>query len=138
MKIITVLDRALLSDVLSDVSAAEYGDNLTTKRHDTVTRRDGRYTHTVTLKVHNSRGKGSRLGHSGRRTVSASWEAHRDFLTALFEVDPAAKVVSAMATYDGADDFHASFPDTAYTNVGSKAYPVGVAELTNYEYQDAE
>ena len=61
---------------------------------------------------------------SGRRIWAVCWHGHRDYMRAVYELDPSARFKSAMADYRGADDFESKFPDTAYTNVGSQMFPV--------------
>lgn len=72
-----------------------------------------------TLRVKSSKGPGARRSRHGRRTVSACWHVHRDFLTALFDLEPGVTVYTALAMYRGRDGFLRDFPQTAYTNVGS-------------------
>jgi hypothetical protein len=55
----------------------------------------------------------------GRKSKSASWQAHRDFFTVLFNTVPDAKIVTELATYDGKQDFKDKFPSTFNTNVGN-------------------
>lgn len=54
-----------------------------------------------TLVTRDAWAKGSRTAASGRHMRKASWEAHRDALTALFEVDGDAVIRTALATYRG-------------------------------------
>jgi len=63
-------------------------------------------------------------GHSGRRINSLCWHGHRDLFREVFKLEPGAKIMSAVATYDGVEDFEATFPDTAYDNVGSYFAPM--------------
>ena len=58
-----------------------------------------------------------------RRVFAVCWHGHRDFMLALFDRDPDARIKSAMADYKGALDFLDKYPDTAYGNVGSQMYP---------------
>ena len=64
------------------------------------------------------------------RSINASWEAHRDFLRCLFELDPQAVVKTRMARYVGRDDFYSKFPRTAFLNEGSYMNPVTMPDLT--------
>jgi hypothetical protein len=75
------------------------------------------------LKVRSARRPGSRVSQERwsyygpvdvrqKRINSACWHAHRDFLAEVFDVNPEAKVISALATYDGRDDFERKFPNT--------------------------
>jgi len=85
------------------------------------------------LRVRNSRAQGSRLSASGRRTCSASWEAHRDFMRALFMANPAGRITSAFADYKGAADFEAKFAATYSRQVGSQVCPATFGSLSNWE-----
>lgn len=78
---------------------------------------------------------GTRTTPRGKRSVNASWEAHHDFLKALFDINPEAKVRTAFAYYKGKDVFYKLFPDTAYRNVGSQMYPCTMPDLT-YEPEE--
>lgn len=82
------------------------------------------------LGVFDSRKHGARTSASGRHTPSASWEAHRDFLRALFAIVPDAVVYTSLATYRGAENFEETFPETAHRNVGSMYNPVTMRQLT--------
>lgn len=82
------------------------------------------------LGVRDSRKYGARTSASGRHIPSASWEAHRDFLRALFAIVPDAVVYTMLATYRGAEDFEEKFPATAHRNVGSQMFPVTMRQLT--------
>jgi hypothetical protein len=68
-------------------------------------------------------------GGTARRTVSACWHAHRDILRALFQAHPQATIISAMARYEGLAGFEATFPDTAWKNIGSIARPAYMPDL---------
>ena len=48
----------------------------------------------ATLKVRNSKEKGAKRGFSGRRTISACWHAHGDFLDNLINLSPEVDIVS--------------------------------------------
>lgn len=85
------------------------------------------------LSVASSRGPGARRSHSGRRMASACWHAHRDVLAELFEQYPHAKVVTAMATYDGKARFELLFEDTGMRNAGSAMAPVRYQDLCDCE-----
>lgn len=82
---------------------------------------------TFTLRVNNSKGKGAKRSGSGRRTVSACWHTHKAVMQEIFNRYPQARIVSALATYNGADDFARKFPETAYHNVGSMFAPCEIA-----------
>ena len=61
---------------------------------------------------------GSRTAASGRHMRKASWEAHRDVMVALFDVDPNAVIKTALATYRGRKHFYDTFERTAGANFG--------------------
>lgn len=74
---------------------------------------------------------GSRRSAQGRPMRKASWEAHRDVLRALFTLDPNAVVRTALATYDGRDDFEHSHLETAGKNFGGNLlHPVPIRSTT--------
>ncbi|GIL29106.1 hypothetical protein [Actinocatenispora comari] len=52
------------------------------------------------------------LGRDGRRIHAVCWHGHRDVLRELFDTWPRATLISALATYRGADDFDVSHQDT--------------------------
>ncbi len=89
-----------------------------------------RYPETVrgavcfTLRVRDSKLAGHRVSNTGRRSPSACWHLHRDFMIALFDLAPTAKLKSAMATYTGRDNFRDTFEDTGYQNLGSQFSPM--------------
>jgi hypothetical protein len=57
-------------------------------------------------------------------TRSVCWHGHRDFFRALFELAPEARVVTAMATYRGREDFEASHEESGWRNIGSQMDPI--------------
>jgi len=48
-----------------------------------------------TLRVKDSKGKGARRGHTGRRLINACWHVHGDFFDILFKINPRAVIRSA-------------------------------------------
>lgn len=83
------------------------------------------------LRVRDYDRSGWRYSASGRRIRSASWEAHRDILRALFAAfGDALTVTTAMATYKGPQGFEQNYPQTADRNVGSMIAPVTMRDLT--------
>lgn len=77
-----------------------------------------------TLTVKSSKGKGGRRGHTGRRIAAACWHGHASVLKALFGLNPAAKVISCRAVYDGQADFEGKFEATGDANIGSMMSPL--------------
>jgi hypothetical protein len=47
---------------------------------------------------------------------------------------PEARVYTAMAKYKGKDGFEANYPQTAYLNIGSMAYPMTMPETCDCGY----
>jgi hypothetical protein len=83
-----------------------------------------------TLRVKDSSGPGARLSAHGRKTINASWEVHRDFMWALFDVNPNGVIKTQMARYEGRDDFIDKHKATRNTPQGSRANPVAFGDLT--------
>ena len=109
-----------LHAIVLQVSTFLYDGNLMFNREPD---RIGNFLH-FTLRVKDSSGKGAHRSASGRRTVSACWHAHRDVMYHIFETNPEAILVSALARYNGRDDFGIKFPMTGYANIGSYRDPV--------------
>lgn len=59
-----------------------------------------------------------------RRIGSACYHAHRDFLYAVFERAPHARVVTVLALYEGLADFEATHRRAGRLNVGSFFEPI--------------
>lgn len=79
---------------------------------------DGDSRTNFTLRVYSSQEKGARHSGTGRRMVSACWHVHRDFLAALFELAPDARVRTALADYRGRASFEEQFKETGQRLVG--------------------
>jgi hypothetical protein len=79
--------------------------------------------------VRDSRGPGARRSWSGRHGKWACWHAYRDVMLALFEQNPNARIRTSLAVYDGLDGFEATYPATAYKNIGSMVAPAYMPEL---------
>jgi hypothetical protein len=66
---------------------------------------------------------------SGQRRINAvCWHGYRDALIEVFNINPDAKVRTAMAKYLGRDSFYEEFPSTGRKNIGSLMYPVTMPE----------
>ena len=77
------------------------------------------------LRVKDSKGPGHALvGPSQKRWVSACWHCHRDVCIAIFNLNPDARIKTAIADYRGKWDFNYSFPATGSYNIGSVTSPV--------------
>ena len=72
---------------------------------------------------------GARRSWSGRRIKASCWHAYRDVLAALFDVNPAARVKTAMADYNGRDAFYDRYPATAHRNIGSMMQPAHMPDM---------
>jgi hypothetical protein len=58
-----------------------------------------------------------------RYTDSACYHAHRDFLYAVFERAPSARVVTSLAVYEGFKNFESTHQQAGRRNVGSFVEP---------------
>lgn len=128
-------DEASLRGIVEEVSRDKYSANV---ELDTVTSdRRGRVERFKLRAVESGArtlpsgysAPGARRSSSGMRTVAACWHAHRDILRAVFEAFPRATIVTAMARYDGLEGFEATYPSTAYRNIGSMMQPATMPTL---------
>jgi hypothetical protein len=60
----------------------------------------------------------------GRKVAAVCWHGHRDFMRAVFALDPNARFKTAIADWKGSEDFERRFAQTAFNNVGSMMYPM--------------
>lgn len=125
----SILTADQVQRLIADVSAQGYDSNLTSQANAAGVTRSGLQKVRFTLGVANSFARGARRAASGRHMPKASWQAHRDVMQALFGIDPAAELVTAMATYKGRADFLARFEQTGDVNVGSRMHPVAIRDL---------
>lgn len=84
-----------LSQVLRVVNK-KYDGNVEFKRLPEWVGRSVRFT----LKVKNSKGKGARLGFTGKHIASACWHIHGDFFEALLSVNPQAVIRAGSRVID--------------------------------------
>lgn len=70
----------------------------------------------------------ARQSASGRHTRAVSWQAHREFMRNLFEIDPNARINTSIAVYNGETEFYAAYPETYQHNVGSTIQPVAIGD----------
>lgn len=110
---------------VSSVSA-DYDDNLVI--HDDAKSTSSRSSRGRVV-VKDSRGAGARRSWSGRHGKWACWHAYRDVLTELFEINPNARIRTALTVYNGEEGFEQSYPATAYKNIGSMVQPAYMPEL---------
>jgi hypothetical protein len=71
-----------------------------------------------------------------RRVAAVCWHGHRDFMRAIFDRDPSARIKSAFADYKGRENFEREFPATAHRNVGSMMYPVFMIDACTCSWGD--
>ena len=60
----------------------------------------------------------------GRKIAAVCWHGHRDFMRAIFALDPEARIKTAWADYRGSQLFEDIFPQTGDRNIGSMIYPI--------------
>lgn len=113
-----------LDNIVAQISSHHFDGNLICESEQRT-----RSSLLFTLRVRHSRGPGARRAPSGRRTVSATWEAHRLVMERLFAIWPNATLVTAKITYRGAADFIARHASTYNHEVGSMCAPVAFGSL---------
>ncbi|MEU0509298.1 hypothetical protein [Amycolatopsis sp. NPDC006125] len=133
-----------IHSVVRDVSSALYDGNITVRTGEDRSNRVGPRA-TFTLRTTDTAGSGAKgsasafgkgTGPNGRRrTISACWHAHYDALAELFARFPAARVVTAIATYT-APTFRERALATARLNVGSQLYPVTAPDCCECDHTD--
>ena len=105
-----------LRQVVGEISEMYYDHNLIFNREpEPDPRHDGWIR--FTLRVEDSSGKGARRNPQGRRMVSACWHAHRDVASLIFQVNPEARLHTAVTKYDGRDHYLTAFPETGERSV---------------------
>ena len=123
-----------LRKAVRDVSDKNYEGNITFKRVvEVVGRRSYRVDFTLT--VCQSSKPGGRRSSGGRRIAAACWHAHRDVMTEIFRLFPSAKIITAMATYDGVRDYLDNFALTRLTNIGSQASQLDMREARDCRHR---
>jgi hypothetical protein len=65
---------------------------------------------------------------NGRRVHAVCWHGFRAFFRAVYAIEPAARFKTAMAVYNGSDDFETVHPRTGAKNIGSAFNPVRADE----------
>ena len=143
--IVTGITSQQYRDIVAKVSASTYANNLVAEvgREYSATRFTGRVLvrdsgarlpwqmfngHTFDPKLKQS-APGARRSWSGRRIAASCWHAYRDVLAAIFELNPDARVYTALAKYKGKQGFYDNYPQTAGQNVGSMVSPAYMPEL---------
>jgi hypothetical protein len=65
---------------------------------------------------------------AGRRVNAVCWHGFRDYFRAVFAETPDAIFRTAVAVWNGSEDFEARFPETGHRNIGSQAFPQMMAD----------
>ncbi len=118
-----------LTSVVAIISHQEYRGNITFKR---LPEKTGNFVF-FTLTVLDSSKPGAKRSATGRRISAACWHAHRDIMLALFEHNPDALLVTAMARYEGLEGFERNYPATGDVNIGSMFEPRCYADACECE-----
>lgn len=110
--------RAQLDEALARINAKHYDGNVI-YNHEPEARGNALQ---FTIRVRDSRAKGARTGHTGRRTTSACWHAHGNLFDAVLELAPDARIVTGATsiTRDGGN-----WEDR---NIGSMIQPLYFSE----------
>ena len=69
--------------------------------------------------------------HPDRRVHAVCWHGHRDFMLAVFERNPAARIKTMWSDYKGRDDFLENYEMTGYKQVGAAFAPMQAREVCN-------
>jgi len=72
-----------------------------------------------------SSGYGRALEH---RVFAVCWHGFRDFLRAVYRLEPNAVFYTAFDTWRGSEDFEARYQDSGFRNIGSQAMPISACE----------
>jgi hypothetical protein len=80
------------------------------------------------LRVKDSRKKGARRGHTGRRLINACWHVHGEFFDALFKINPNATIQAA-----GTGIITNNSGNWIDRNIGSMMYPLYYSEACECE-----
>lgn len=66
-----------------------------------------------------------------KRISSVCWHGHRDFFSEVFAINPAAKIRTSLANYNGEADFEEKYPSTAYSDNGPYGFAVAACQIGN-------
>lgn len=131
---ITGLTLAQFTACTEAVSVGRYNGNIVVNAdaHDSYTSRKPACT--ARLSAVDSYGAGTRkAAMSGRHGPWVCWHAYRDVLKDVFETYPDAVIRTGIGTggtiYRGLPGFLATYPGTAYANMGSQLQPVMMPDL---------
>jgi hypothetical protein len=134
-----------------EVANKDYNGNLTLKGEPLNKRGDA---FKVRLGIKSARRPGSRVSVSAfrdkpRRVASACWHANRDFMRAVFEINPDARIRTALTNserfaeyseyygygrkrqYTGSDHFEAIYGVTGHSNTDSQMLPTSIQDACN-------
>ena len=106
-----------ISEVVRSVSVLSFGANLRFEETRSEQTRRG-WTVLGVLRVRDSGRTGARL--------AASWEAHRDVMWGLFDLNPEGRIVTSIADYRGREDFVSKYRATRDRRVGSGVRSVSI------------
>lgn len=123
------IDQDQLTSIVRGVSVSQYDGNIRFNREPET---KGNFV-LFTLTVRSSRDKGAKRSNTGRRIAACCWHAHRDVMIAIFNVNPEALLVTAMARYEGRDGFERNYPATGDANIGSAFAPMCYADACECE-----
>jgi hypothetical protein len=130
-----------LETIARTVGVELSGDDVSNSRGDRWQGRlipDNSETHGTSELAKYQRTSASQFGYSdrlgrGRKVHAVCWHGYRDFMQAVFDRFPAARIQTSFADYRGAEDFADKYPATAYKNIGSLMYPVYVSDACECE-----
>lgn len=125
--IVTGVTAQEIRDVVAKLNATDYAGNIVVEKLEATSGTGKR--HVLKLGTLDSRKHGSRRVWSGRHGRWLCWHGFRDVIRGIMAVNPAARVKSRDADYNGSDVFEDIYPDTAYRNVGSLCQPAYMPEL---------
>lgn len=63
-----------------------------------------------------------------RKVSAICWHGYRDFMRAVFNYHPDARIQTGKADYCGAQDFEDKHRDTGYINIGSMMYSMTMVD----------
>ena len=66
--------------------------------------------------------------YKGQRIDAVCWHGHRDFMRAIFQMNPDAVIISSWARYNGSVDFEEKLQETGRRNLGSVVCPMYAQE----------
>lgn len=109
----------------------KYDNNITWNRSPELYQ--GWHTYRCTIRVKYNKGKGAKLGFSGRRTIAACWHAHGDFFDCVLEVAPKAAILVSIAQIElikiYKDEYGNVINNWRDVQVGSLAAPMLYSEM---------